>query len=379
MTPRFRTLADLPASLAGKRALVRFDWNVPLAEDGSVGDDYRIRQSLETIRALQSRGATVAAISHLGRDGESLAPVVVALEEAGVPAFLAGDAASPDAPATVSGAGGRIALFENLRRNSGEESNDPAFAAKLAKLGDIYVNEAFPVSHRAHASVDALPRLLPSYAGAQFAREVAALSKAFQPKRPFTFILGGAKFDTKIPLLRRFQSADRIFLGGALLNDILRARGIGVGISLVSKNPPNDLAEIAAWPNLVTPAKVVVTSPRGKRESAVDEVAPYEKIVDVAPSEAEKVVGGAASVLWNGPLGLFEEGFSAGTEAAARAVVASGAESIVGGGDTIAAIERANLQDSFSFISTAGGAMLEFLAAETLPGIEALAASPSVS
>lgn len=376
MTPSFRTLADLPASLAGKRALVRFDWNVPVGKDGRVANDFRIRASLETLKALRARGAQVAAISHLGRDGDSLAPVVLALEALGMPAFLAGDAAAPNAPELLAGAGERLVVFENLRRNPGEEANDPAFAAALARLGDVYVNEAFPVSHRAHASVSAVAALLPGYAGAQFAREVAALSKAFSPASPFTFILGGAKFDTKIPLLRRFHGADRIFLGGALLNDVLRARGYAVGASLVSENPAPDLAEIAAWPNLVTPARVVVTSARGSREVGVGEVAADEKIVDVAPAEAAAVAAGAAFVLWNGPLGLCEDGFDAGTVAAAKAVAASGAESVVGGGDTVAAIEAASLQGSFTFLSTAGGAMLEFLADETLPGVDALAASP---
>lgn len=378
MIPRFRTLADLPASLAGKRALVRFDWNVPLAADGAVANDFRLRQSLETVRALRDRGAKVVAISHLGREGESLATVVEALEDLGVHAFLAGDVAGHAAAAAIAGAGDRVVVFENLRRHEGEEGNDPAFAAELAKLGDLYVNEAFPVSHRAHASVDALPRLLPSYAGAQFSREVAALAKAFEPARPFVFILGGAKFETKLPLLRRFQGADKIFLAGALLNDLLKAKGFPVGASLVSENSAA-VAEVASWPNLVPPESLVVANAAGARRTIVpgDAVGEGERILDVGTASLAAALSGAAFVLWNGPLGLYEDGFREGTEAAARLVAASGAEAVVGGGDTVAAIESLGLAEKFAFVSTAGGAMLDFLAEGTLPGIDALAASAS--
>jgi phosphoglycerate kinase len=379
MPLNFRTFADLPADLAGKRVIARFDWNVPLAEDGSVANDYRLRASFETLGALLTRGASVLAISHLGRKGESLAPVVSALRAHFPGASLVEDPFTPEGAACVCGlTAGQLCVAENIRRWPEEEANDGAFAAKLAALGDIYVNDAFPVSHRAQASVDALPRLLPSYGGAQLSREVAALSKVFSPAHPFVFILGGAKFETKLPLLRRFQAADKIFLGGALLNDLLKAKGMLVGASLVSEDP-SAVAEVAAWQNLVLPESLVVANAAGARRTVKpgDEVAADERILDVGAENLKASLSGAAFVLWNGPLGLCEAGFKEGTEAAARAVADSGATAIVGGGDTVAAIEAQGIADKFTFVSTAGGAMLDFLASGgDLPGLLALAASP---
>lgn len=379
--PTFRTLADLPADLTGKRVLARFDWNVPLAPDGSVANDFRLRASFETLGALLTKGAAVVALSHLGRKGESLSPVVEALKAHFPGAALVANPLSPEGEDAVRALGpGQLAVLENLRRDPGEEGNDAAFAAKLAALGDLYVNDAFPVSHRAHASVDALPRLLPSYAGAQLGREVAALAKAFAPAKPFVFVLGGAKFETKLPLLRRFQSADKIFLGGALLNDLLKAKGMPVGGSLVSEDA-GAVGEVAAWPNLVLPESLVVAGPSGVRRKIApgEPVDADERILDVGTENLAAALSGAASVLWNGPLGLCEAGFKEGTESAARLIADSGASAIVGGGDTVAAIEAQGIADRFAFVSTAGGAMLDFLAqGGTLPGLEALAASPQL-
>jgi phosphoglycerate kinase len=379
MAPSFRTLADLPTSLAGERVIARFDWNVPLAPDGSVANDFRIRASRETLSALLSRGAAVVAVSHLGRKGESLAPVVSALGGAGSGVSLVADPFSAEGAAQIQALRpGQLAVLENIRRWPGEESNEAAFAASLAALGSRFVNDAFPVSHRAHASVDALPRLLPSYAGVQLAREVAALSSAFAPARPFVFVLGGAKFETKIPLLRRFRDADKIFLGGALLNDVLAAKGYPVGGSLVSGSL-GPVLEVLPWPNLVIPESLVVANGAGERRTVApgDPVAADERILDVGTENLAAALVGAGSVLWNGPLGLFEEGFREGTEAAARLVAESGARAIVGGGDTVAAIEAQGISGRFAFVSTAGGAMLEFLAqGGDLPGLAALAAAP---
>jgi phosphoglycerate kinase len=373
----FRTLADLPADLTGQKVLARFDWNVPV-ENGKVANDYRLRASFETLGALINKGAAVIALSHLGREGDSLAPVVAALKEHFPAAFLVEDPFSAEGASALGAlSAGQFAVVENVRRWPGEEANDAEFAAKLAALGTLYVNDAFPVSHRAHASVDALPRLLPSYAGAQFSKEVAALGKAFTPESPFVFILGGAKFETKIPLLRRFQIADSIFLGGALLNDILRAKGMPVGGSLVSKDTAA-AAAAAAWPNLVLPEAIVVANAAGVQRTIApgEPVGDDERILDVCTGNLKAALAGAKFVLWNGPLGLCEEGFRAGTEAAAALVADSGAESIVGGGDTVAAIESLELSHRFTFVSTAGGAMLEFLASGgNLPGIAALASS----
>lgn len=377
--PKFLTLADLPADLAGKKVLARFDWNVPLSADGSVANDYRLRASRETLSALLSRGAAVVALSHLGRHGDSLAPVVEALRPNFPSATLVEDPFSPDGAAKIQNLGaGQLAVIENVRRWPEEEANDAAFAAKLAALGDIYVNDAFPVSHRAHASVDALPRLLPSYAGAQLGREVAELSKVFAPERPFVFILGGAKFDTKLPLLRRFKDADRIFLAGALLNDLLKAKGFPVGASLVSEGS-SAVAEVASWPNLVIPESLVVANGEGIRRLVApgEAVEPDERILDVGTGNLSAALVGAEFVLWNGPLGLCEEGFDEGTKTAARLLADCGATQIVGGGDTVAAIESQGIADRFTFVSTAGGAMLDFLASGgDLPALAALAAAP---
>jgi phosphoglycerate kinase len=379
MVPSFRTLADLPASLAGERVLARFDWNVPLAPDGSVANDYRIRASRETLSALLSRGAAVVAISHLGRKGESLAPVVASLAASTPGIALVADPFSAEGAAQIAALQpGQVAVIENIRRWPEEEANDAAFAAKLAALGSRYVNDAFPVSHRAHASVDALPRLLPSYAGAQLAREAAELSAAFAPAKPFVLILGGAKFETKLPLLRRFQGADKIFLAGALLNDLLAARGYPVGASLVSGDTAA-VEEVLAWPNLVTPERLVVANAKGERREIApgEPVADDERILDVGVENLKAALEGARFVLWNGPLGLFEEGYREGTEAAARLVAECGATQLVGGGDTVAAIEAQGVGRRFAFVSTAGGAMLEFLASGgELPGLAALAAAP---
>ena len=375
--PKLRLLADLPADLSGQKVLARFDWNVPLADDGSVANDYRLRASRETLATLLSRGAAVVALSHLGRKGESLAPVVAALAADFPGISLVADPFSPEGAAQIAAlAPGQLAVIENIRRWPEEETNDAGFAEKLVAFGSLYVNDAFPVSHRAHCSVDALSRLLPAYAGAQLEREVAALSKVFSPERPFVFILGGAKFETKLPLLRRFQAADKIFLGGALLNDLLKAKGLPVGASLVSEDSAA-VAEVAAWPNLVLPEALTVANAAGaRRVIALGEVvAADERVLDVGTANLAAALSGAKFVLWNGPLGLCEAGFSEGTEAAARLVAGCGATQIVGGGDTVAAIEAQGIADKFSFVSTAGGAMLDFLASGgDLPGLAALRA-----
>lgn len=379
MVPKFSTLADLPADLSGQKVLARFDWNVPLAEDGSVANDYRLRASHETLATLLSRGAAVIALSHLGRKGESLAPVAASLKKDFPGISLVADPFTPEGAAQIAAlAPGQLAVVENIRRWPEEEANDAAFAAKVAAFGSLYVNDAFPVSHRAHCSVDALPRLLPSFAGAQLEREVAALSKVFSPARPFVFILGGAKFETKLPLLRRFQSADKIFLAGALLNDLLKAKGFSVGASLVSEDA-SAVGEVASWANLVLPEKVTVSNAAGARRVIVpgEPVAEDERILDVGTENLGAALAGVGFVLWNGPLGLCEAGFKEGTETAARLVADCGATQIVGGGDTVAAIEAQGIGDRFSFVSTAGGAMLDFLASGgDLPGLQALAVAP---
>lgn len=353
------TIKDIP-DLEGKRVLVRVDWNVPL-ENGAVRDDFRIRQSLETIQFLREAKAKVALMTHIeSKETDSLQAVYEKAKEL--------------LPELTFVEESDLYLMENLRRNEGEKNNDEGFAKSLAEKGDIYVNEAFSVSHRAHASVVGVPKFLPGFVGLEFAREVENLSKAFNPPHPFVFILGGAKFDTKIPLLNKFKdSADTIFVGGALAHNFFKEKGFEVGTSLVSDGDFG-LAALFATGKVTIPTDVVVTGSERHIEPAND-VHKEEKIVDAGPETVlalTNVIQNTKFILWNGPVGFYEEGFREGTQHVARAIAASGAISIVGGADTLAAIKELGLDDKFTFISTAGGAMLDFLANETLPGIEAL-------
>jgi phosphoglycerate kinase len=320
--------------LAGKRVLVRVDWNDPI-ENGEVRDDFRIRKSLPTIELLQKVGAKVTLATHLEPDDASVEPLKKFLPQG-------------------------IELLPNLRLDPREKANDPGFAQELASKADVYVNEAFSVSHRNHASIVGLPKLLPSYAGLQFIEEVENLSKLFEPKHPFLFILGGAKFETKLPLLEKFiDKADSIFIGGALANDFFKARGMDVGSSLVSDKD-------YGVRDLLNTGKITIPS---------DTTLAGDRIVDAGPETLEHLihkVSEAREILWNGPLGEYEKGHKQYTLELAKMLSESKAETIVGGADTLAAIKELNLYSRFSFVSTGGGAMIEFLANGTLPGIEAL-------
>jgi len=276
-------------------------------------------------------------------------------------------------------ADGQVAIVENIRNWEGEKKNDPDFAAKLAALADVYVNEAFSVAHRPHATIVGVPKLLPSYAGFNFEKEVTNLSKAFNPPHPYLFVLGGAKFETKAPLIKKFLGiADNVFVGGALANDLQKARGYEIGDSSHS-DQDFGFAEMLDNPKLLLPVDVMVEDAAGNKGlRSADGVHSGDKIWD----DGEETVAGLQSfirsakfILWSGPLGRFETGYTEGTFALARAIADAGedgAETIVGGGDTLASIEELKLTDKFTFISTAGGAMLDFLANGTLPGIEAL-------
>jgi phosphoglycerate kinase len=320
--------------LSGKRVLVRVDWNVPI-ENGEVRDDYRIRRSLPTLEFLKKVGAEVIIATHLEPEGSGVAPLRKFVPEG-------------------------VKLLENLRHNPGEKSNDENFAKELASKADIFVNDAFSASHRKHASIVGVPRFLPSFAGIQFLEEVENLSKIFAPKHPFLFILGGAKFETKLPVLKKFvEKADTIFIGGALANDFFKARGMNVGSSLIS-NQDFGLRE------LLNTGKIMI--PRDTTHNG-------DRIVDAGPETLEDLidkVSEARTILWNGPLGEYEKGFRHCTLELAKMITESSARSIVGGVDTLTAIRQLGIYDKFSFVSTGGGAMLDFLAYETLPGIEAL-------
>ena len=253
-----------------------------------------------------------------------------------------------------------LVLLENLRQNKGEKENSEKFAKELSELGDIYVNDAFPVSHREHASIVGIPKFIPGFAGIQLIHEVEELSKAFYPKRPFLFILGGAKFDTKLPLLKKFAHiADNIFVGGALAHNFFVVLGKDIGDSLVSGGDYG-LKELLNTGKIILPDDTIVED---------------KKIMDAGPITIENLKAKVASsnlILWNGPLGTYERGYTVATLKLAQIIADSGKESIIGGGDTISAVKELNLFDKFTFVSTGGGAMLDFLATGTLPGIEAI-------
>jgi phosphoglycerate kinase len=364
-------------NLAGKKVLLRAPLNVPV-ENGKVMNDFRLRRSLDTLRFLKEKNAKVIIIGHIGRDtSESLSPVYERLKQYIELKFIDNLLKENIKDAVRQMKKNDVILLENLRQNNGERSNDDTFARFLSSFGDIYVNDAFPVSHREHASIIGIPKYLPSYAGISLQIEVEELSKALNPKRPATFILGGAKFETKEPLIRKFLDIyDHVFLGGALANDFFKAQGFNIGKSLISGAVIN-LEGLLGNSKLIFPVDVTVEHGRGGRQSVKKpkDVDDEDIISDIGPetvSQLKRVIQQSAFILWNGPVGDYEKGFKKQTEAIARIIAGSTAESIVGGGHTIASIAELDIGDEFSFVSTGGGAMLEFLLNGTLPGIEAL-------
>ncbi len=364
-------LADA-ADLRGKRVLLRLNLDLPVTAS-TLRDTHRLERSRQTLEFLRAQGAKTCIISHIGRDpDDTLRPVYECLKALIPLRFVASLAEAKEEMSRLRE--GEFLLLENLRSFQGETTNDALFAKELAVLGDVFVNEAFAASHRAHSSIVGVPRLLPSYAGIVFAEEVERLSQAFSPTRPALVILGGAKFETKMPLIAKFlKIADYVFVCGALSNGIYKARGYETGASLVSPHLPP--ASLRADPKLQVPVDVVVSGASGDRQTAADTVLPTEKIVDAGSetlADLRALIEKAKFVLWNGPLGEYEAGFDAGTIALAEMLAESDAETIVGGGDSLAVVSKLGLLERFSFVSTGGGAMLEFLATGTLPGIEAL-------
>jgi phosphoglycerate kinase len=394
---QFRTL-DQAGDLHGKRALVRVDFNVPM--DGvRITDDTRLRAALPTIRYLSSHGAKVALLTHFDRPkGKrvpemSLKPVVKSLSDLlEHPVGWADDCVGPEAAAVIAGLEpGGVALLENLRYHAGEEANDPAFAEALAKLGDVYVDDAFSAAHRAHASTEAIARRLPAYAGLSMQRELEALEAALgKPKRPVLGIVGGSKVSTKLDLLTNLVTKlDKLAIGGGMANTFLYAQGHDVGASFCEK----DLAETAreiirrAGQNsckLFLPLDIVVAEKMAPgapaRVRGLGEVDEDERILDAGPetvSRLKRAMDNSETLIWNGPLGVFEmPPFDGATvEAAQHAAKLTRAGKLVavaGGGDTVAALHHAHVADDFSFVSTAGGAFLEWMEGKALPGVEAL-------
>jgi phosphoglycerate kinase len=397
---RFRTLDD--ADVNGKRVLVRVDLNVPM-HDGKVADASRIERNAPTIIELADRGAKVILLSHYGRPkgrdpNESLKPVVAAIARIiGRPIGFADDCIGEVAEAAVARLKpGDILCLENTRFHKGEEKNDSSLAAALAKLGDLYVDDAFSVAHRAHASVEAIAHLLPAYAGRAMQEELAALEKALHtPQRPVAAIVGGAKVSTKLDLLGNLiKHVDTLIIGGGMANTFLAAQGKAVGKSLCE----NDLVQTARdilteakslQREIVLPVDVVVAQTFAahapSRVVTVDAVGADDMILDVGPRTVEHVISVLArtkTLVWNGPFGAFEmEPFDNGTveiaEAAAELTTSGKLVSIAGGGDTMAALNLAGVTGRFTYVSTAGGAFLEWLEGKVLPGVEVLKATPT--
>lgn len=394
----FRTLDDLPAGLSGRRALVRVDLNVPM-DGGRVTDSTRLRAAVPTIADLSDRGAVVLLLSHFGRPrggpdpALSLAPIVPALADVvGRPVSFIADCVGADAErAAAALAPGAIAVLENSRFHAGEEANDPAFVAALARLGDLYVNDAFSAAHRAHATTEGLAHRLPAYAGRAMEAELRALEAALgSPRRPVAAVVGGAKISTKIDVLGHLAGrVDHLIIGGGMANSFLLARGIGIGRSLCEPDLLGTATDIlaraeAAGCTVHLPWDVVVArefrAHAEHRIANVHQVAADEMILDLGPHAVEAladVLKTCATLVWNGPLGAFElPPFDTATVALARVAAALTAEgalvSVAGGGDTLAALNQAGVADRFTYLSTAGGAFLEWMEGRALPGVEAL-------
>jgi phosphoglycerate kinase len=378
---RLRTLADL--SLRGRRVFLRADLNVPL-RDGRVADDTRIRATLETLEYVRKAGGRVLLASHLGRPrgkrtpALSLAPVAEAL---GIP--LAPDCIGPEVEARAAQLrDGEALLLENLRFYPGEEANDPDFADALARLCDVYVNDAFGTAHRAHASTTGLPERVPqSGAGLLLVREIAALSRVRdRPTSPYVCILGGAKVSDKLAVLEVLAArADSLAIGGAMAYTFLLAAGEPVGRSLVEPDRLETARKLlASDAALLLPVDhVVASAPDDTAGARTVERIPADAMgLDIGPASARAIaeaVAGAATVFWNGPLGMFERPpFDAGTLAVAEALAASPAYTVVGGGDSLAAIQRSGVADQIDHLSTGGGASLEFIEGRELPGVAVL-------
>ena len=396
--PGFHTLDDL-GDVRGKRALVRVDLNVPMA-DGEVTDDTRLRATLPTVAELADRGAIVLLLAHFGRPkGErrpdmSLSLVTRPYERVlGRPVRFVGDCQGPLAAENVAQMQpGDIAILENTRFHPGEERNDPALAQAMAELGDFYVNDAFSAAHRAHASTEAIAHLLPAYAGRAMEAELKALQKALgAPERPVAAVVGGAKVSTKLEVLRHLVArVDHLIIGGGMANTFLAARGIDVGRSLAEHDLAATALQILAaaeraecvvhLPYDVVVAKEFAPSPASLRIANVHEVAADEMILDLGPAAVEAladVLKTVATLVWNGPLGAFETlPFDRATVQLARTAAAlteaGQLVSVAGGGDTVAALKHAGVADGFSFVSTAGGAFLEWMEGRELPGVKAL-------
>ena len=385
-----RTIKDL-LPLTGKRVLMRVDFNVPLDKSGAITDDTRISAALPTIQYAIEHGASLVLMSHLGRPkgvdpAQSLKPAAARLSELlGKPVTFAADCVGAAVEAQAAALKpGEVMLLENLRFHKEEEKNDPDFAKQLARLGDVYVCDAFGSAHRAHASVEAVAHFLPAAAGFLMEKEINFISKVLlSPERPLVAILGGAKISDKLPVIQNLlPKVDQLLIGGGMANTFLKAKGYELGDSLVEQDAVAMARQIleTSGDKLVLPVDVVVADKFANDAStatvAVDSIRPGWRALDIGGQSAinfAKIIAGAKMIVWNGPMGVFEmPKFAAGTTAVAKAVAESGAISVIGGGDSVAAVEQAGVADKITHISTGGGASLEFLEGKTLPGVAVL-------
>lgn len=388
-----KTIRDI--DVQGKRAFVRVDFNVPLNDYGHITDDTRIREALPTIRELVDRQARVILASHLGRPkGQpnlkySLRPMVDRLSQhLGRPVAFAPDCVGPEAKAAAETLrDGQVLLLENVRFHAGEEKNDPKFARELASLAEVFVNDAFGAAHRAHASTAGVANFLPAVSGFLMEKEVAALAALLAPEHPFVAIIGGAKVSDKLTVLQRLlEKVDALAIGGGMANTFLRALGYQTGKSLVQEDMIQEAAHLIArardeGKELLLPLDVVVADffmeEADHRVVTVNEVPAERLILDIGPMTVKRyaeAVKGARMVFWNGPMGVAEwPNFARGTEGVAAALADCDAFTVVGGGDSVAALERTGLSGRIDHVSTGGGASLEFLEGKELPGVACLA------
>ncbi|MEK7115522.1 MAG: phosphoglycerate kinase [Patescibacteria group bacterium] len=363
-------------NLKGKRVLLRLDLNVPM-EGTRILDNTRIKKVLPTLLYLRKAGARTIVISHLGKDGTHSLKEAARILGKHIPLGFMPKVSGRDVEERVAGMkNGSILVLENLRREKGETKNSNLFALSLSRLGDVYVNDAFSESHRKYASIVSLPKFLPSYAGLLFEKEIKELSGLVAPKKPFLFILGGAKISTKLPLIKRYlKIADWVFVGGAIMNSFFKERGFEIGKSLedgASADIGALLKNKKLSKNLILPTDVLVNGGKVRMAEAINK---KDIVRDIGPASLEKLkelISGSKEILFNGPLGNYELGFDGTTKETLKAMIKTKARTIVGGGDTQVVVSRLKLENKLSFVSSGGGAMIEFLAKGTLPGIEAL-------
>lgn len=377
MESGIKSITELKGGLIGKRVLVRADFNVPLGDDGIVDptEAWRIERALPTLEFLRNEGARIIIVSHLGREGESLKPVADYMQQffqIGFSPTITGHIVEEQIEQLPHGG---AVLLENIRREEGEKNNDSELARKLADYADIYVNEAFPVCHREHASIVGVPKLLPHYAGIQLMQELEAMdSLRMDPPKPLLVILAGAKFGTKLDLVRQFLPvADYVVVAGALPNKIFQLRGLEIGQSMVDDSV--EINDLVQNDKIVLPTDVTVKRDGEHVVVLPNEVLSTDTIMDAGPATVQaitRLVKQSQAVLWNGPLGNYEAGFPEQTIALAQALAEVEAKTIVGGGDTVAVLAQHKLIDQFDFVSTGGGAMLDYLVDGELPGVEAL-------